>query len=1090
MKVLQFIYSSIFQLISIIFVSGYLLGVFNIHFSDKTNHCLMTYMFEYPQFVRLSVPENNLYPQYGLYAYSEGRFTERARKMWFDGVPVLFIPGNSGSHMQVRSLASVALRKALSRGYEYHFDFFTISYNEELSGLFGGVLESQTDFAAACISKILSLYKNHKFTKTVPTSVILIGHSMGGLISKRLLAYPSTINSTSLAIALAAPLEAPVINVDVKMNDYYMLMNSEWEYYINNDEEMKRNKTLLSFGNGPRDVLMPSGLTTLNDSYINALTTSIPGVWVSPDHVCIVWCKQLVMTINRYLFSIINPMTEQMTEDKNTLRAKANMYFQANRSMTLNPAFRREESIMLAEAFWYEDNRRTYQISRPDIEKTTYLMIRLVKYTQNRFVAVEAVNVDDKDWIFGCNAKFTYNTYRYCQTATSLTELSRWTGAATDFGRRKLATVNLHSVMEQYPDWSHVVVKVSPTRKPIILNVDINDYTSRQIYVDLPSDFSFNKHLIKYQTEENSLYYELILQDFNAIHQAYFLYVEPSPSCKATHYHVSAEMHVPWAKNHEYFHYFTHLKHSPMKLRLFKSNPNITNGLEAAEYVKITLLLDPKCTYSISISTCWYHRLAQLVRNYTPVLVPYIAAIVLLAARANIMSLREKGTCVSIHGALMSESVKPYYVLVFSRLAVVSITSVPFLSFILENANTRNLELQYFIRSLLVLPAYMTALGIVNIMAAVILLAMVSSSQIIYILFFRIVWRGGRGLVERMATGLQKIPMLVSAALICAVPLSCGAASLAAGAAFYAFLLSKMYEEYLEDYFFKLLAKFASRICRISKPVYKPNEIQSRIPQNPINEKPNNIETNTDVLHVSYKRKQSVKKSHGTKISNSEISDSKKFNIQKCHKNTENINNEVDIDEDLNYLHFHMMMFFLWLVVTLVNVPVLLTWARNFKYNMVVKPDTSYHTGLVMSVCSSCIWQSGGPRRYLRYYEAMSSLLFTMAVFIIALGPLSLTIVNYGVTFMFAVITIQQIFDKEEPNIVNNSNTQETNAEIHSNSDKSNTESNDDLGNKSDEADDVRTEVLNERCDPCNESRIYNIFKRFRDKLSFDENVS
>lgn len=43
----------------------------------------------------------------------------------FDGVPVLYLPGNAGSHMQARSLASVALRKALSHGYEFHFDFFT-----------------------------------------------------------------------------------------------------------------------------------------------------------------------------------------------------------------------------------------------------------------------------------------------------------------------------------------------------------------------------------------------------------------------------------------------------------------------------------------------------------------------------------------------------------------------------------------------------------------------------------------------------------------------------------------------------------------------------------------------------------------------------------------------------------------------------------------------------------------------------------------------------------------------------------------------------------------------------------------------------
>lgn len=52
-----------------------------------------------------------------------------------------------------------------------------------------------------------------------------------------------------------------------------------------------------------------------------------------------------------------------------------------------------------------------------------------------------------------------------------------------------------------------------------------------------------------------------------------------------------------------------------------------------------------------------------------------------------------------------------------------------------------------------------------------------------------------------MATGLHKLPMIVSAALVCAVPLSCGAASLAAGAAFYAFMVSDyQYNEFIIVY--------------------------------------------------------------------------------------------------------------------------------------------------------------------------------------------------------------------------------------------------------------------------------------------------
>ncbi|XP_045772052.1 GPI inositol-deacylase isoform X3 [Maniola jurtina] len=1108
MKILNAIGLSAFQLLSCVFVVGYFLGVLNNYFSDKNNYCAMTYMFEYPQFVRISLEDNKIYPQYGLFAYSEGRFTERARRMWFDGIPVLFLPGNSGSHMQVRSIASVALRKALSQEYDYHFDYFTISYNEELSGLYGGVLQSQTQFASACVAKILSLYKNNKYTKTVPTSVILIGHSMGGLIAKRLLAYPSTINTTNIAITLAAPLEAPVVNFDPVINDYYMLINLEWEAYINRHEEVKRKKFLISVGSGPRDVLIPAGLTSSNDSQISALATSIPGVWVTPDHVSMVWCKQLVMVVNRFLFDIVDPLSEQVTDDSSVMLTKAEQHFQSNRSMILNPMITRKNVTMQADAFWYEDNRRIYQISRPEIDRTTHLMIRLVSFPQNRFVAVESVNVQDKDWIFGCNAKNVYHSYRYCKEATSLSELSRWTGSVPEFGKRKLATVNLHKLMELEPEWTHVIVKVSPTKKPVVLNVDINDHASRQIDVKLPSDLSFGKQIIKAETEANSLYYELILSDLSVIHQAYLLYVEPTSSCQEASYHVSAELHVPWAKNHEYHHYFTDLKKSPMKVRLFKSNPNVTLGLDSSEKAMITLLLDPKCTFSISISTSWYYRLGQLSRNYTPVLVPYVAAIILLAARSNILHLKEHGTCVSIHSALMSEGVKPYYALVFGRLGSMALMSIPFFSFLFENASWKNLELQYFSRSLLVLPAYMTALGILNISAAAVLVVMVFSSQLAHRLLFRIVWRGGTGLAEKMAAGLQKVPMVVSAALVCAVPLSCGAASLAAGAAFYAFVLSKMYEEYLEDYVYRLVSKVASKMCRLFKPkkdstrTIPIKDVQStqtttseNVNDNTISPEDTKNEKNDSTLSGKNDKTEDERSVDTKALVSTEQEEPK----EKCDNETNNNNN---IDEDLNNINFHLMLFFMWMSVAIVNIPALLTWAQNFKYSMVLKPDTSYHTGLVMSACSAVIWQMNGPRRNLRHYETVSALLFTMAVFILALGPFSLSIVNYGVTFMFTIITIQQLLDTEDPAQENHTKEPVINIDADTTSTLSNkepvkadepkenitAESENEQNKESGSNEGEKQETSNE-CDVCNENRIYNIFRNLREKLSFGDNL-
>ena len=53
-----------------------------------------------------------------------------------------------------------------------------------------------------------------------------------------------------------------------------------------------------------------SGL--LGRSSALALCSAIPGVWVSPDHRCIVWCKQLVLALSRALFDSIDPQTRQV----------------------------------------------------------------------------------------------------------------------------------------------------------------------------------------------------------------------------------------------------------------------------------------------------------------------------------------------------------------------------------------------------------------------------------------------------------------------------------------------------------------------------------------------------------------------------------------------------------------------------------------------------------------------------------------------------------------------------------------------------------------------------------------------------------
>lgn len=61
--------------------------------------------------------------------------------------------------VQVRSLGSVALRKAESAQGGLHFNVFTVDFNEELVAMYGGSLRRQTLFLRESIKAILKLYK-------------------------------------------------------------------------------------------------------------------------------------------------------------------------------------------------------------------------------------------------------------------------------------------------------------------------------------------------------------------------------------------------------------------------------------------------------------------------------------------------------------------------------------------------------------------------------------------------------------------------------------------------------------------------------------------------------------------------------------------------------------------------------------------------------------------------------------------------------------------------------------------------------------------------------------------------------------------
>jgi glycosylphosphatidylinositol deacylase len=101
---------------------------------------------------------------------------------------------------------------------------------------------------------------------------------------------------------LATPHE-PVLVLDRYTREFYDTVNAFW----NNTSSAASlsHLTFVSIGGGERDILVRSGLTSSSHADVNVISTDASGIWVSADHLCIVWCKQLVLALNRALFDVI-----------------------------------------------------------------------------------------------------------------------------------------------------------------------------------------------------------------------------------------------------------------------------------------------------------------------------------------------------------------------------------------------------------------------------------------------------------------------------------------------------------------------------------------------------------------------------------------------------------------------------------------------------------------------------------------------------------------------------------------------------------------------------------------------------------------
>ena len=242
---------------------------------------------------------------------------------------MLFITGNAGSHKQVRSLAAEAAnyysevlqhdtdaRDAVLRD----LDFFTADFNEDITAFHGQTLLDQAEYLNDAVAYILSLYHDPQRPRRDPglpdpTSVLIVGHSMGGIVARTMLTMPNyQANSINTIITLSAPHARAPVSFDADIVSIYQTINTYWRQAYSqrwaNDNPLW-HVTLVSIAGGGLDTVVPSDYSSLASLVpethgFTVFTSTIPTVWSGSDHLSILWCDQLRKVIVKSIFDVID----------------------------------------------------------------------------------------------------------------------------------------------------------------------------------------------------------------------------------------------------------------------------------------------------------------------------------------------------------------------------------------------------------------------------------------------------------------------------------------------------------------------------------------------------------------------------------------------------------------------------------------------------------------------------------------------------------------------------------------------------------------------------------------------------------------
>lgn len=627
-----------------------LVGLFDVLTNFEENACDMTYMFERPEFIpiRLSKDIKQRYPRYRLVVYGEGVYARQLRRGHYRGLPVLFVPGNAGSFEQVRSIGSVLLRKADFEGLPYHFDVFATDFKGELSGMYGPLLRDQIGFLHESVRTIRKLYS------AMPNaSLVVLGHSMGGVVARALFTLEDfETDSVSLIISYATP-HCSAALLDPYLDRVYEQLREVWT-------RQPPNITLVSVAGGKRDALVSTALTRLapHPNHISTVSTAVPGVWASTDHLSIVWCQQLVVATARALFDLIirEHRQVQLTKDQGRIQSVVRFHFVRRPYGKQLPADVREDDGTTQPIYfgsggeWTDEIEPSWRLFKYKVLVSQWVVMPVREGDQ---VMLRASGLGNKEWLYGCTAVRKEPSGKLvCTSGVSLSRQGETLPYRGAYGVERRG-YHASGADLRASGVKALLVHVRPTTSKVTVVGERLRASERWREVLMPPWWGSALGLLTVPLTESAAFYNLSLRGLWHPRQAYRLTLRVRICRSGALGDGFVRFVVPWAKEDTFFHI-----EYPLTSRGFPKETRMPIQVQSGVGRKegpppqLHLYLDPECSYELEAQPEWTPSLGQMMRRYVTMVPSYAVAITLAVLAEQLFSIHLSGVCLDFNCAL------------------------------------------------------------------------------------------------------------------------------------------------------------------------------------------------------------------------------------------------------------------------------------------------------------------------------------------------------------------------------------------------------------------------------------------------------